>query len=42
LQFIANSIQNIPRSSVKELEKEMPTSGYNNSKHVHIYTHTIL
>ena len=38
LRFIANSIQNIPRTSVKELEKEMPTNVYTNSKHMCILT----
>ena len=38
MQFIANSVQNIPRTSVKELEKEMPTNGYTNSKHICILT----
>ena len=30
--------QNTPRTSVKELEKEMPTNGYTNSKHICIFT----
>ena len=36
LQSIANFIQSVPRTSVKELE--MPANGYTNSKHTHIYS----
>jgi hypothetical protein len=38
LQSIANFIQSVPRTSVKELEKEMPANGYTNSKHTYIYS----
>jgi len=38
MQFIANSIQIIPRTSDKEQEKEMPNYGYNNSKHIYVYS----
>ena len=42
LQFIASSIQNVHRTSVKGLEKEMPTNEYNNPKQIYIYTNSIL
>ena len=36
MQSITNFIQSVPRTSVKELEKEMPANGYTNSKHTYI------
>jgi len=36
-----NSVQNKPRMSVMEMEKEMPTSGVYQFK-THMYTHSVL